>query len=263
MWHEIVNDRPGGQPLAITYCPLTGSQIAFRPPSAGEGATFGTTGQLVNSNLLMYDRASDSTWPQILGTAISGQRCANVLAEVPVVWTTWERWRARHPSTEVLTTNTGFLRDYNRDPYGLYNPDPHGYYRNDSLLFPVMNRSNRFPAKTVVYGIKVGDEQLAIPEQEFHAVRVRNVTLGGSPLVALQDGDLNVVRAFRRDVEGAPLTFRYADRRIRDEETGTIWSPEGVGLEGSHQGTVLAPIPATNVMWFAWYAFYPETQVLS
>ncbi len=264
VWHEIVNDRPSGQHLAITYCPLTGSQIAFRPPTGGDGETFGVSGQLVNSNLLMYDRASDSNWPQILGTAINGQRCASVLAEVPLVWTTWDRWRQRHPGTEVLTTETGFLRDYNRDPYGLYNPDPHGYYRNDSLIFPnVMNRSDRFPPKKVVYGVKVGDEQLAIPAEEFHAVRVKNVALSGTPLVALQDGDLNVVRVFRREVEGSPLTFQHEEGRFLDAESGTLWSPEGIGLEGSFQGTALTPISAVNVMWFAWYAFYPGTQVLS
>ncbi len=263
VWHEIVNDRPSGQRLAITYCPLTGSQIAFRPPTGGDGETFGTSGSLVNSNLLMYDRASDSNWPQILGTAINGQRCANVLAGVPLVWTTWDRWRQRHPGTDVLTTETGFLRDYNRDPYGHYNPDPQGYYRDDNLIFPVMNRSDRFPPKKVVYGVKVGEEQLAIPADEFHAVRVKNVALSGTPLVALQDGDLNVVRVFRREVEGSALTFQHAEGRITDAESGTLWSPEGVGLEGSFRGTALTPTPAVNVMWFAWYAFYPGTRVLT
>ncbi|MEE8232411.1 MAG: DUF3179 domain-containing protein [Thermoplasmata archaeon] len=263
VWHEIVNDRPSGTRLAVSYCPLTGSQIAFRSPAGGDGGTFGVSGNLVNSNLLMYDRASDSNWPQILGTAINGARCASVLAEVPVVWTTWDRWRQRHPGTDVLTTETGFLRDYNRDPYGLYNPDPHGYYRNDNLIFPVMNQSDRFTAKKVVYGVKVGNEQLAIPAEEFQAIRVKNITLGGAPLVALQDEDLKVVRAFRREVEGTSLTFQHAEGQILDEESGTVWSAEGVGLEGSYQGSNLAPVPAPNVMWFAWYAFYPGTQVLS
>ncbi|MFQ5986839.1 MAG: DUF3179 domain-containing protein [Thermoplasmata archaeon] len=263
VWHEIVNDRIGGQRIPITYCPLTGSQIAFAPPTAADTETFGVSGSLVNSNLLMYDRASDSRWPQILGTAINGQRCASVLAEVPLVWTTWDRWRQRHPDTEVLNTETGFLRDYNRDPYGLYNPDPHGYYRNDSLIFPVMNRSDRFPPKKVVYGVKVADEQLAIPADEFRAVRVKNTTLAGTPLVLLQDDDLDVVRAFHRDVEGSPLTFQHSGGRIVDSGSGTEWSPEGIGLEGSFADTTLAPVPAINVMWFAWYAFYPGTQVLS
>ncbi|MEE9173770.1 MAG: DUF3179 domain-containing protein [Thermoplasmata archaeon] len=262
VWHEIANDRPSGRGLSITYCPLTGSQIAFELPTASASETLGVSGNLVNSNLLMYDRVTDSNWPQILGTAINGQRCASVLAEVPLIWTTWDRWRQRHPDTDVLTTETGFLRDYNRDPYGLYNPDPHGYYRNDNLIFPVMNRSDRFPPKKVVYGVKVGDEQLAIPAEEFHAVRVKNVALGGAPLVALQDGDLDVVRVFRREVEGSPLTFQHAGGRILDAESETLWSPEGVGLEGSFRGTALTPVSAVNVMWFAWYAFYPGTQVL-
>ncbi len=263
VWHEIANDRIDGQRIPITYCPLTGSQIAFIPPTPSDTETFGTSGSLVNSNLLMYDRASDSRWPQILGTAINGQRCASVLAEVPLVWTTWERWRQRHPGTEVLNTETGFLRDYNRDPYGLYNPDGHGYYGNDRILFPVLNRSDQFLPKKVVYGVKAGGEQLAIPAVEFRDIHVKNITLGGTPLVALQDDDLDVVRAFGREVEGSPLTFQHTGGRIVDEESGTRWSPEGIGLEGSFQGTSLTPTPAINVMWFAWYAFYPGTQVLS
>ncbi|MFQ5908134.1 MAG: DUF3179 domain-containing protein [Thermoplasmata archaeon] len=263
VWHEIVNDRVGGQRIPITYCPLTGSQIAFVPPTAEDTETFGTSGSLVNSNLLMYDRASDSRWPQILGTAINGKRCASVLAEIPLVWTTWERWRERHPNTEVLNTETGFLRDYTRDPYGLYNPDPHGYYGNERIIFPVLNRSDQFPPKKVFYGVKVAGEQLAIPAVEFRDVHVKNTTLGGAPVVALQDDDLDVVRAFRREVEGSPLTFQHEGGRIVDKESGTRWSPEGLGLEGSFQGTSLTPIPTINVMWFAWYAFYPGTQVLS
>ncbi|MFQ6012497.1 MAG: DUF3179 domain-containing protein [Thermoplasmata archaeon] len=263
VWHEIANDRIGGQRLSITYCPLTASPIAFVPPTASDTETFGTSGSLVNSNLLMYDRASDSNWPQILGTAINGERCTRVLGEVPLVWTTWDRWRQRHPDTEVLTTETGFLRDYNRDPYGVYTPSPEGYYASEQVWFPVMNSSDRFHPKKVVYGVKVGGAQLAIPAEEFRAVRVQNTTLGGAPLVALQDDGLDLVRVFRREVEGNPLTLRHAEGRILDEETGSVWSPEGVGLEGSFQGTSLDPVNAINVMWFAWYAFYPGTQVLA
>lgn len=263
VWHEIANDRVGGKRLSVTYCPLTGSPIAFEAPAAGNAETLGTSGNLVNSNLLMYDRGSDSRWPQILGTAIQGRRCGQVLAEVPLVWTTWGQWKARHPETLALTTQTGFVRDYNRDPYGVYTPDPDGYYTDPAVWFPLMNRSDRFHAKKVFLGVKMGGQQLAIPRAEFRSQGVRDVTLGGVPLVVFYDEGLDVLRAFRREVEGTTLGFELRDGAIVDGESGSVWSPEGVGQEGSYQGVALAPASAFTVMWFAWFAFYPDTQVLA
>src|SRR5919106_4571490 len=110
VWHEIVNDEVKGEKIAITYCPLTGSAVGFRGRSRdGAMFTFGTSGKLVNSNLLMYDRETDSRWPQILGTAIDGKSKGAVLEEIPLVWTHWSRWRRRHPDTVVLSTDTRML----------------------------------------------------------------------------------------------------------------------------------------------------------
>jgi hypothetical protein len=127
VWHEIVNDTIGGLNLAVTYCPLTGTAIAFE-----RGDTeFGVSGRLVNSNLIMYDRDTDTWFPQVLAIGIQGPHTGSALVERPMVWTTWQRWRAAHPETAVLSTETGFARNYNRDPYGAYNPRS-GYYAPDS-----------------------------------------------------------------------------------------------------------------------------------
>lgn len=123
VWHEIVNDTVAGENIAVTYCPLTGTALGYL---RGE-TTLGVSGRLVNSNLIMFDRASDSLWPQILSAGIGGPHEGQGLEEVRVVWTTWGRWRERHPDTRVLTTDTGYLRNYNRDPYGGYKP-VRGYY---------------------------------------------------------------------------------------------------------------------------------------
>ncbi len=262
VWHEIVNDSFDGRKVAVTYCPLTGSQIAFegRTPN-GSPLTFGTTGKLVNSNLLMYDRQTDSNWPQILATAINGNMRGNSLAEIPLVWTTWERWRDKHPSTRVLSTDTGFIRNYSSDPYGFYNPDPGGYYAGRGLWFPVMHTSERFPPKKVVLGTKTGGESLAIPLEEFRSVGVDNITLGGVPLALFYESRLDTIRAFKRSVEGQDLIFASVDGAIIDGETQSVWSPEGVATEGSFAGTTLQEVNAFNSMWFGWYAFYPDTLV--
>lgn len=295
VWHEIMNDTVAGESLHVTYCPLTGSQIAFKeaappretvlsdtrldafhesrasggPPKDGIPAidratrTFGVSGLLVNSNLTMYDRATDSEWPQILGTAVNGPRRGEVLEEVPLVWTTWARWRATHPDTAVVGTDTGYIRDYTRDPYGSYDPDPGGYYASGSVWFPVLHRSDRFPAKKVVFGLRVEGQRMAIPFRELRSVGAAHFELGGLPLAALYDGSLDTLRVFRRDVEGEVLTFDPAPDGFVDRETASAWSPAGEGREGPHQGASLTPVNAFNVMWFAWYGFYPDTQVLA
>lgn len=113
VWHEIVNDDVAGEQISVTYCPLTGSVVAFKG-RAPDGAplTFGTSGNLVNSNLLMYDRQTDSQWPQILGQAITGPLKRTILEEIPLVWTTWEQWKAQGIDAPVLSAETGHLRSY-------------------------------------------------------------------------------------------------------------------------------------------------------
>ncbi|HZA57204.1 MAG TPA: DUF3179 domain-containing protein [Candidatus Udaeobacter sp.] len=133
VWHEIVNDEIKGEKIAITYCPLTGSSVAFRGRSRdGAMLTFGTSGKLVNSNLLMYDRQTDRQWPQILGMAIDGKNKGTLLEEIPLAWTHWSRWRQRHPDTVVLSTDTGYFRSYGTDPYGSY--DKSGTYYDSGGL---------------------------------------------------------------------------------------------------------------------------------
>ncbi len=262
VWHEICNDVFGDRRIAVTYCPLTGSQIAFEGrASDGSPQTFGTTGNLVNSNLLMYDRKTDSDWPQILATAINGSQRGSTLTEVPLVWTSWERWAALHPETRVLGPDTGYFRDYSRDPYGGYDPDPAGYYASEGIWFPTMRRSDRFLGKRVVFGTKVGDHRLAIPLKEFRSVGVDNVGVGGVPLTILYDGRADTLRVFRRRVEGQSLTFALRDGEVRDAQTDSRWSVEGVAVDGPFAGTALSQVNAFNVMWFAWYAFYPDTLV--
>lgn len=220
VWHEIVNDTVANVPLSVTYCPLTGTVIAF---TADTPVTFGTTGNLVNSNLLMYDRQTDSDWPQILGTAISGKRKGQRLATVPLVWTTWKAWRGARPHSTVLSTDTGALRDYGSDPYGSY-PNRSGYYTDESLIFPVGPSDDRFPAKEVVVGARVGDTQLAIHKELVRSRKTVETDAGGTRLVARWDDALDTARVF---------------------------------VGGTDE-----PADFLDAMWFAWYAFYPHTQVL-
>ncbi|MGH3645629.1 MAG: DUF3179 domain-containing protein [Micromonosporaceae bacterium] len=225
VWHEIVNDRFGGEPLSVTYCPLTGSAFAVRGEAAGKPLTFGTTGQLVNSNLLMYDRQTDSEWPQLATVAIRGRLRGQRLTTVPMVWATWGRWRRAHPDTTVLSTETGHLRDYGLDPYGSYTP-PDGYYVARDLLFPVLAESDRLAAKEVVIGVRKGDDVAAIVKDRVARHKRVSFALGDTPLAAVWDDRLASARVVR------------------------------------HDGRAATGVDFFDVMWFAWHAFYPDAIVI-
>jgi hypothetical protein len=263
VWHEIVNDDIKGGKIAITYCPLTGSAVGFRGRSRdGAMLTFGTSGKLVNSNLLMYDRQTDSQWPQILGIAIDGKSKGIVLDEIPLAWTHWSRWRRQHPDTLVLSTDTGYFRSYGRDPYGSYGKSG-SYYDSGGPLFPVMSKDGRLNPKEVVVGVKTNARQMAIHKQDLRTRKLANTKLAGAPLVAFHDADLDVVRVFVRELNGKPINFSFEKGRFVDELTGSSWTAAGHAVEGKITGSQLKQLTSYDVMWFAWYAFFPETGLLT
>lgn len=261
VWHEIVNDV-FGEPLAVTYCPLTGSVVAFRGTAPdGRPLTFNTTGKLVNSNLLMFDRETDSEWPQLLARAISGPQKGAALAEIPLVWSTWERWRAAHPDTRVLSPNTGFARSYGSDPYGSYMPLGGYYHPTTPPLFPVMGRrSRRFDHKEVVVGVKAGEARVAVKKLTVERQGVLPFEAGRMPLVAFWDEGVATARVFESRASGRRLRFRRGN--LRDATSGSTWSPAGEAEKGPLAGQRLRPAVFLDVMWFAWFAFFPQTEVI-
>lgn len=257
VWHEIVNETAGGKPISITYCPLTGSTLVFSGVLAdGTTTTFGTSGQLYNSNLVMYDRATQSLWPQLFGTSVRGARKGERLSELPgAITTTFGRWRRKYPDGLVLSTETGHARSYGISPYGSYDTQ-------EGIIFPVRFKDDRYHQKKVVVGVRVKDSALAIPKAEHASRRVANTELGGRQIVALYDTDLDAVRVFDRSTKGGALRFALRDGGIVDEGTGTRWSPDGRADRGELAGTQLEPLSAYDVMWFAWIAFNNDTEVL-
>ncbi|MEX2575839.1 MAG: DUF3179 domain-containing protein [Halofilum sp. (in: g-proteobacteria)] len=243
VWHEIVNDKIAGTPLAITYCPLTGTALAFE-----RGDTeLGVSGKLINSNLVMYDRATGSEYPQILGTGISGPSAGKALKEHRVIWTTWERWRSRHPETRVLSTETGHIRSYRGDPYGGYNPRG-GYYEEDSnRLFPVLNEDGRFPPKHEILGFRDRD----------HAVAVEPAVLADRGVVLHRgsNGDYAIVH----DPELATGWVFRGKSAPRVTPDNIVFAADGPRIPDHGD---LEPVNAFEAMWFAWAAFYPGTEVI-
>jgi hypothetical protein len=240
--HEICNDTVGGDPVAVTYCPLTGTAMGFE-----RGATtFGVSGRLLNNNLIMYDREHESWWPQVLASSVPGpwteSTPASSLREFRLIWTTWERWRDRHPDTEVLTGGENHVRDYGRDPYGGYNPKD-GYYEEESTLFPRLNPDDRFHPKRMFLGARTSEGTAAFPKPALREKGTIAGDLDGDPIVAVHDPGLDTGYVYRNPGEA---TVTLEDGQAILEESAH--DPDALPLERVY---------AFDAMWFAWSGFYP------
>lgn len=250
VWHEVVNETRGGRPVSVTYCPLTGSAIGFLGSFLGTSTTFGTSGKLLNSNLVMYDRQSDSEWPQILGAAITGPKKGTRLNGFPVVWTTWGRWKAAFPDTEVLSRSTGALRAYGTDPYGSYRRDG-TYYQEGGPMFPVLARDERLPDKHVVIGVEHGGQAAAVSKDALRKKRFAVLKLAGDDVVVIYDETLDDALAYK----AGGKKFSARDGKVVDASaTWNVWGK-------SSRGDQLEFVSSFDVMWFAWHAFHPDAEV--
>lgn len=159
-WHEIVNDRFGNERVVISFCPLCGTGMAFLADTAGSSLTFGVSGLLYNSDMLLYDRQTESLWSQIMAQAISGTHKGRRLVAIAMHHTTWSDWRQRHPDTLVLSQDTGFSRNYQRSPYA-------GYDTSRKLYFPVEFRAHGYHPKERVLGLEIDGQYKAYPFTEL------------------------------------------------------------------------------------------------
>jgi len=245
--HEIVNDELAGTNVAVTYCPLTGTVQGFERGNT----TFGVSGRLINNNLVMYDRATETWWPQILATSIpgpwNGDPPTRSLREFRLVWTTWERWQRHNPDTRVLSRETGYAKNYYRDPYGGYNPREE-YYENDNLLFSALHTDDTYRKKRVVMGARTPDGAVAFLKDALRNERLLTGQAGETPVVAVYDDRLDTTYVYHNPEN---KQFTTAD--------GGVFGPDG----SSHQpdSLPLSRIHTFDAMWFAWAGYYPDTNV--
>ena len=198
-FHEIVNDEIGNRPVAITYCPLCGSGMAFHRNVGGRTLDFGVSGLLRNSDLILYDRATESLWQQITGRAFAGPLRGQSLEFFPVTLTQWSKWRSAHPHTLVLSTDTGFDRPYTKkSPYGNYDS-------RRRLLFPVSFDRKLHP-KTVVHGVEVDGKAYAVTAEALAASGT--IKQPGSPGVQWTIQTSGEVQALRLDNSDPLVTHR-------------------------------------------------------
>ncbi|MEE9326142.1 MAG: DUF3179 domain-containing protein [Cocleimonas sp.] len=159
-WHEIINDVIKGQAVAVTFCPLCGSGIVYSADFNGKAHQFGVSGLLYNSDVLLYDRQTETLWSQILSKGVSGKLVNQELKIIPSSHTSWQDWLKKHPNSKVLSNETGFSRDYSRSPYGDYN-------NNKSTYFPVAFRNKQYHPKERVLGVTINGKQKVYPFSEL------------------------------------------------------------------------------------------------
>lgn len=260
-WHEIVNDQIGDSAFALTYCPLTGSGIAWDRRLDGKTTTFGVSGLLYNTNLIPYDRATGSNWSQMQLRCINGDHLGEAIKIYPVVETTLESWREMYPGSKIMTTETG----YNR-PYGTY---PYTSYRTNSrLIFPVKPLDDRLPLKERVVGVIVGTDAKVYRVSTFpDTIGTINDEFMGLPVVAVGSRTRRLAVVYGRELpDGTVLTFEALQNQLpvvmRDNE-GTTWDIFGEAVGGSRSGQQLPRQRSFIAYWFAWGAFYPQAEIYS
>jgi hypothetical protein len=275
VWHEIVNDTVGGIPVSITYCPLCNSAATYERTVAGVETTFGTSGRLFASALVMYDRATETLWTHYNGQAVIGVLTGSKLVEHPSPLLSWGHFRSAYPTGKVLDwTATGFSRDYGRNPYTGYD-DP----ENTPFLFRGA-LDDRAAAMQRVVGVEYADSSAAFTLEAVSGGvgRATHFDVGYEEVVifwlagqasALDAGevsegrDVGSVGVFIPQVGDRRLTFTHNGSNFVDAETGSVWSVTGEATEGELLGERLKQLPHRDSFWFAWSTYQPDTAFFS
>lgn len=227
-----------------------------RPTVDGKPTTLGVSGKLWRDSLVMYDRATNSLWSQVLGKAVAGPLEGQRLTQIPSEITTWGEWKSRHPDTLVLVKprlSGSVYDDYHQDAgkigvLGRRNPD------------------NRLGAKALVYGFEKDGRHAAVPLSLLETKPVLNAEAFGIPIVIFSPPGENAAMVFERTVGGKVLIFSREEGgrlTVRDEESGSTWSWEtGRCVQGPFEGQSLQRLPGVVVYWGVWAQFHPETELI-
>ncbi len=253
VWHEIVNDKLSDTPMAVTYCPLCFTNQVFERKINGIETEFGTSGKLYNSNLVMYDRNTDSQWSQALGRAITGDLTGYELKRIPFDVIRWSDWKSLYPDTLVLSTDTGFARPYGSDPYG-------DYYTDSRVIFPVENSNDRLHPKEIILGFDDHNTHKAYKLADLESKKIINDQMDDKKILLVSLFP-RMARAFDRGIDDQVLEFEFSNNKILDRQTGTEWNIDGLAVSGPLQGKQLLRTGFNPGFWFEWVAFHPDTEI--
>jgi hypothetical protein len=270
MWHEIVNDTIGGEPLMVSFCPLCNTAIAFKRTFGGTVLDFGTTGRLRYSNLIMYDRQTETWWQQATGDAIAGEYTGAQLEFYPASMISWGDFKSQHSNGLVLSRETGYSRNYGANPYFGYddiNQTPFLYDGTTPDQLPPMAR---------VLTVDLNGESVAYPYVKLSELNVINDRVGTSEIAVFwaagtasaldtnnipEGREVGAAVAYSRVTDETTLDFEFRNGKIFDTQTGSEWNILGLAIAGELSGRQLTPVVSINHFWFSWAAFKPETRI--
>ena len=275
--HEIVNDVVAGDPIAVTYCPLCNSALAFdrviKGPDGPEVLEFGTTGRLWRSNLVMYDRQHLELWTQFTGQQLVGERfLGRTLDRRSTSLLGFGTAAGLYPDAEVLSRDTGSDHDYERTPYVFYDREDNvpPFLRGDA--------DDRLPPMTRVVGIHRNSASAAVVVDHLAVEEVVELEVAGDPITVwwapgqasvlerarVEDGkEVGQAVVFLAEHDGRTLRFAATGGgRFEDVQTGSIWDLRGEAVAGPLAGARLTPLPRDDALWFAWAVFRPDTTVV-
>jgi hypothetical protein len=275
-WHEIVNDEVGGVPAVVTFCPLCNSALAFDRRVSGEVFEFGVSGLLRNSDLIMYDRTTDTLWQQFTGEAIVGDLTGEQLTFLPTSIVSFGDFHAAHPEGKVLSRDTGLRASYGTNPYDGYDTYDHVLSSGGNLVLFQGDLDGRLAPADRVVTVSLPDQNvdIAYPYALLSEIGVVNDTRAGQDLVVFftlgtasalgarviaDADDVGATGVFDSNLNDQKLTFRKDGDKIVDDQTGSTWNILGQAVEGPLAGEELAPIVHGDHFWFSWAAFKPDT----
>ncbi len=257
-YHEIVNDISENIYYVLSYCPLTGTALLWDIENSGGDPTFGVSGLLYNSNLILYDRKSGSYWSQIFFKCVSGSRIEEKAKLSNVVETTWATWKKLYPESEVLSTDTGYNRNYDDYPYGKYKS-------TNNLLFPVSNEDPILHSKERIHGIVLEGKTVVFTIRSFTGgINVLNRDEG--EIVVVINAEDNFAVSFSRKLddgkllEFSPVKDKYPV--IMKDKSGSEWDIFGRAVSGSRRGTQLNPVNSFTSYWFGWVTFFSAPEII-
>ena len=252
--HEVLNGMINGKPLSVTFCPLTGTGIAWPRTS---DTSYGVSGLLYNSNLIAYDRKTDSYVSQMFSSGISGKKMCENTGHIQVIETTWETWKSLYPDSEVLSTETGFTRNYGTLAYSTTQIE------SSVPLFPVNNVDERLPNYRRVFGIVINHDAKVFEINDFDENgELIFDFIHGMKVVVVGNSKKNFVVAFFPILKGKSISLEFKDQLLIDENENH-YNLFGEVISGPDKGSRLESPMYFTGYWFAWVAFYPNLELYS
>ena len=260
-YHEIVNDEIDNLPVAINYCPFTGTSMAWERTFDGLTTTFGVSGLLYNSNLMPFDRATETIWSQLALKGVNGELLGKSAIVHPMIEMPWKTWKNLFPTGKVLSKNTGFDLVYGDYPYLDFRTN------NDFFVFPVTNNDNRLPNKERVLGI-IGTNETRIFRfnsfTEKEKIQVIHDFFMGSKIVIFGSAAQGIMGALSAKLaDGTPLEFlpTVNEHNLLVDTNGNEWTILGKAVSGELKGTQLDLPKSFMGYWFSFAIFYPNVDI--